>query len=101
MKFNLTIFIFLIPIYMMSQTKTSVQYVNTPLSQVFKDIETKFNIKLSFNSEVVDEQFITFQLEDTTLDEVLFAIETQVNITFRTPLVASTNRLSTCITGSR
>ena len=83
MKFKLTVFIFLVPLYMMSQTKASVQYTNTPLSQVFNDIEENFNIKLSFNSEVVEEQFITFKLDDATLDEILFAIENQVNITFR------------------
>ncbi|HEX9827805.1 MAG TPA: TonB-dependent receptor [Flavobacteriaceae bacterium] len=83
MKFKLTIFIFLVPFYMVSQEKASVQYTNTPLSQVFIDIEKKFNIKLSFNSEIVNDQFITFQLEDATLDEFLTAIETQVNIEFR------------------
>jgi hypothetical protein len=83
MKFKLTILIFLVPFYMMSQEKTSVQYSSTPLNQVFIDIEKKFNIKLSFNTEIVNEQFITFQLEDATLDEILIAIETQVNIEFR------------------
>lgn len=83
MKFRLTIFIFFVPFYMMSQEKASVQYSSTPLNQVFIDIEKKFNIKLSFNSEIVNEQFITFQLEDATLDEILIAIETQVNIEFR------------------
>jgi outer membrane cobalamin receptor len=67
----------------MSQDKTSVNYTNTPLGQVFVDIEKKFNIKLSFNSEIVNDQFITFQLKDATLDEILIAIETQVNIEFR------------------
>ena len=84
MKFKLTILIFFVSFYyMMSQDKTSVNYTNTPLGQVFVDIEKKFNIKLSFNSEIVNDQFITFQLEDATLDEILIAIETQVNIEFR------------------
>lgn len=83
MKFKLTILIFLVSFYMMSQEKASVQYSSTPLNQVFMDIEKKFNIKLSFNSEIVNEQFITFQLEDATLEEILTAIETQVNIEFR------------------
>jgi len=67
----------------MSQEKTSVQYTNTPLSQVFIDIEKKFNIRLSFNSDVVVDQFISFELEDATLEEILLAIENQVNINFR------------------
>ena len=83
MKFKLTLLIFFISFYMMSQDKTSVNYTNTPLDQVFVDIEMKFNIKLSFNSGIVNDQLITFQLEDATLDEILIAIETQVNIEFR------------------
>ena len=83
MRFNLTILFFLMPILLMSQEKMSVKYIDTPLGQVFNDIEKKFNIKLSFNSDIVKEQFITFELEDATLDEIFFAIETQVNITFR------------------
>jgi hypothetical protein len=67
----------------MSQEKTSVQYTNTPLGQVFIELEKAFNVKFSFNSELVDNQIITINLQDTTLDEVLIAIETQVNIKFR------------------
>ena len=83
MRFRLTILVFLAPIVMMSQEKTSVKYSGTPLSQVFSDIEKNFNIKLSFNSDIVNDQFITFELENATIDEIFFAIETQVNITFR------------------
>jgi len=83
MRFRLTIIIFFVSFYMMSQEQTSVQYTNTPLSQVFIDIEKKFNIKLSFNSDVVFDQFINFQLDDATLEEILLAIENQVNISFR------------------
>ena len=84
MRFKLTIFIFLVSFYVMAQEKeASVQYSSTPLDEVFTDIENKFNIKFSYNSELVHDQFITFQLEDATLDEILLAIETQVNINFR------------------
>ena len=83
MRYLLTVLIFILPIFMISQEKVSVQYTGTPLEQVFNDIEEKFNIKLSFNSDVVNDQFITFKLQDATLDEILLAIETQVNITFR------------------
>ena len=83
MRYLLTVLIFILPIFMISQEKVSVQYTGTPLDQVFNDIEEKFNIKLSFNSDVVNDQFITFNLQDATLDEILLAIETQVNITFK------------------
>jgi len=83
MKFKLTILIFLVSLGLMSQERASVQYSGTPLAEVFNDIEKKFNIKFSFNSDIVNEQFITFQLEDASLDEILIAIETQVNINFK------------------
>lgn len=82
MKFKFAVIIFLASFYLTAQEKVSVQYTNTPLSQVFNDIEKNFDIKLSFNSEVVDEQYITFKLEEVTLNEILLAIENQVNITF-------------------
>lgn len=83
MKFKLALLIFFVSFYMVSQDRTSVHYRNTPLDEVFVEIEKKFNIKLSFNSEIVNDQFITIKLEDATLDEILIAIETQVNIEFR------------------
>ena len=67
----------------MAQDRVTLHYTSTSLSQVFNDIEKTFNIKLSFNSEVVKEQYITFHLEEATLDEILLAIENQVNITFK------------------
>ena len=83
MRYRLTIIIFFVSFYIASQEHAAVQYTNTPLSQVFNDIETKFNIKLSFNSDIVVDQFLTFELKDATLEEILLAIENQVNITFR------------------
>lgn len=82
MRFKLTLLIFFAPIFLMSQERVSVEYKGAPLGQVFNDIEKNFNIKLSFNSDVVNDQFITFKLDDATLDEIFLAIETQVNISF-------------------
>ena len=82
MKFKATIFIFLFPLFMMSQEKASVDYNNLPLSQVFIDIEKKFDVKLSFKSELINNLFITFQQSDATLQEVFIAIEDQANIEF-------------------
>ena len=74
--------ILLFPLFMMSQEKTSIDYDNLPLSEVITDIEIKFNIKLSFDSELINNVFITLHQNDTTLQDVFNAIEDQTNIEF-------------------
>lgn len=83
MKFILTVFIIIIcSLQMMSQKRTSFVYDNTALNDVIIELEKEFNIKLSFNSELVENQFVTFQSEDVLLESVLSAIEEQTNIKF-------------------
>ena len=67
---------------MMSQKRTSFVYDDTALNDVIIELEKEFNIKLSFNSELVENQFVTFQSEDVLLESVLSAIEEQANIKF-------------------
>ena len=82
MKFKAAIFIFLFSFLMMSQEKASIDYVAIPLNEVIIDIEIKFDIKLSFNVELIGNQVITFQSSEATLQEVFEAIESQTNIEF-------------------
>ena len=82
MKFKATIFIFLFPFLMMSQERVSVDYTELPLSDVIIDIEKKFNIKLSFNPELITAHFISFKSAEASLQEVFIAIESQTNIEF-------------------
>lgn len=82
MKFKATVIVFLFPFFMMSQGKTSLEYINSPLSEVIVDIEKKFNIKLSYNSELIGTLFITFQSNEATLQDIFIAIEAQTNIEF-------------------
>ncbi len=82
MKFKATIFIFLIPLFMISQEKMSLNYSSSPLSEVIIDLEAKFNIKLSYNSELISSHFITFQNDEASLQDVFSAIETQTKIEF-------------------
>ena len=88
MKFNLTILIFLLPLAMMSQKKSSLSFNNTPLIDVIFELEKKFDIKLSFNSELITNQVITFKNEEALLESVFNAIERQIEIEF----VKVTNR---------
>ncbi|MCH7524646.1 MAG: hypothetical protein IIC74_06470 [Bacteroidetes bacterium] len=82
MKFKATVIVLFFPFFMMSQEKTSLEYINSPLSEVIVDIEKKFNIKLSYNSELIDTLFITFQSNEASLQDIFIAIEAQTNIEF-------------------
>ncbi len=82
MKFILTVFIIICSLQVMPQKRISFVYNNTPLNDVIIELEKEFNIKLSFNSKLVENQFITFQSEDVLLESVLHAIEGQTNIKF-------------------
>ena len=82
MKFKLTLLVFLCSFYLMAQERVSVSYSNSSLTDVVSDIETKFNIKLSYSSELVNNQFITFQQEDVTLQDLFRIVEEQTNMAF-------------------
>lgn len=66
----------------MPQKKASLLFKNTPLNDVIVKLETKFDIKLSFNSELITNQTITFNSVDATLEEAIIAIEEQTNVEF-------------------
>lgn len=68
---------------MMSQEKASIDYSNSELKSVIIDLEKKFNVKFSFNTDLINDQPITIQLQEAFLDEILSSIEAQVNIRFR------------------
>ncbi|MBJ6368467.1 TonB-dependent receptor plug domain-containing protein [Snuella sedimenti] len=83
MKYKLAIPLLFVTFFGMSQEKATVNYSNTALNTVFADLETKFNIKFSYNSEIVNDQFVNLNIDDATLLELLFAIEAQINIRFK------------------
>ncbi|GAA3566313.1 TonB-dependent receptor plug domain-containing protein [Snuella lapsa] len=83
MKYKLAISLLFVTFFGLSQEKATVNYSNTALNTVFADLESKFNIKFSYNSEITNDQFINLDIEDATLLEILFAIEAQVNIRFK------------------
>lgn len=84
MKFNLTLVFFIFScMIMMSQEKASIDYSNSELKNVIIDLEKKFNVKFSFNTDLINDQPITIQIQEAFLDEILSSIEAQVNIRFR------------------
>lgn len=83
MKFKLSIFLFFISFVLTSQSTTSIDYSELELSKAFINIERKFNIKLSYNSSLTNNRFITLKLDNASLEEILFAFEKEVNIKFK------------------
>ena len=82
MKFKLSIFLFFISLVLTSQNTVSIDYSELELSKAFIDIEKKFNIKLSFNSNLTDNKRITIKLDNVSLEEILLAFEEKANILF-------------------
>ncbi|MDU8884675.1 TonB-dependent receptor [Yeosuana sp. MJ-SS3] len=82
MKFKLALLIFFCSFYLASQEKVSVSYSNTPLSEVISDIETKFDIRLSFNPQLTSNQYVTYQNISVSLLELFIEIEGQTSIQF-------------------
>lgn len=82
MKFKFALIIFLNSFCLLAQEKDSIAYSNTPLSVVINDIEEKYDIKLSFNSELINNRFVTLQQEDILLLDLFATIEAQTNLEF-------------------
>ena len=82
MKFKLTLLIFFSCLYLSSQERASVNYSNTPLSEVITDIEDKFDIRLSYNPQLISDQFVSLQNNDISLPELFVEIEGQTTIRF-------------------
>jgi hypothetical protein len=80
MKFNIAIFFFFFSLYVTAQNRASLNYLNEPISVVFSELEEKFNIKFSFNSELVNDRFITLQLKEALLEDILFFLEEKAAI---------------------
>lgn len=82
MKYKVSIFFFLFSFVLFSQNTTSINYSELELSEAFIDLEKKFNIKFSFNSNLINNKFITIKLDDASLEDILFAFQEEVNIKF-------------------
>lgn len=83
MKYKLTLFFLLVSFCMFSQKKASVGYSNISITSVLLDLESKFNVKFSYNSKLIGSQIISLEVHDITLEELLFDIEALVDIRFK------------------
>ncbi len=66
--------------FIFSQEKKELSFDNVELTIALAKIESAFNIKFSYNSDIVENKHFSFS-QLSTLEEVLFAIELQTNIT--------------------
>ena len=84
MKYKLALgFFILFTLSIVSQERSNVSYSATPLEEVFSDLEKKFDVKFSFNSELVKDRTLNLQLEDATLDDIIFNIEELLFLKFK------------------
>ena len=84
MKFRLIfLFTLLWTFTLKSQEKVSIEYDKQPLVSVLSDIEQKFNIKFSFNSELVNNQIVSYTKTIVTLEDLLLTIENQTKLEFK------------------
>jgi outer membrane cobalamin receptor len=82
MKFKLALFVFFYSFCVFAQDDTSVNYSNTPLNVVIEDIEEKFNIRLSYDVDLIIDQRIALIRENISLQSLLLEIENQTTIQF-------------------
>ncbi|GAA4268761.1 TonB-dependent receptor domain-containing protein [Hyunsoonleella aestuarii] len=80
MKYSIAIFFLIFSLYVTAQDRATLNYSNEPISNVFSELEEKFNIKFSFNSELVNDRFITLQVTDALLEDILFFLEEKASI---------------------
>lgn len=66
-----------------SQEYRSVNYNQAPLEDVLKDIETKYNVKFSFKTKLIENQTITLNESEIILEELLEAIKHQSKVSFK------------------
>ncbi len=82
MRFKLACIFFSLSLSVISQSKASLPFNNTPLSEAIVALEEAFNIKMSFGSGLLADQSITFTEREVTLEYALSIIERQTHIEF-------------------
>ncbi|RED48964.1 TonB-dependent receptor domain-containing protein [Seonamhaeicola aphaedonensis] len=84
MNIKLLTFVFvLFSLNLFAQEKVSLDYSDVALVKVFQDIEEKFDIKFSYNSDLINNKTISLNIENATLDEILLILEEKATVVFR------------------
>ncbi|GAA3593909.1 carboxypeptidase-like regulatory domain-containing protein [Flavivirga amylovorans] len=82
MKKTLYLFILLIPFLSLSQEKLSINYQNTYLKTVLKDIETKSGLLFSYSETLVANKLINFIATSISIEDLLKELKKQTALTF-------------------
>ena len=76
LKLSTLVFLFFFSV-MISQEKVSFTYKNTPLNKVLADIEKEFDVKFSFDSDLIVNLVLNYSEKEVILPEILKVIESQ------------------------
>ncbi|WP_027138095.1 TonB-dependent receptor domain-containing protein [Gaetbulibacter saemankumensis] len=83
MNLRIAILFFFCTWYSIAQEGLTVSYSSKNISEVFTELEAHFDIKFSFNSELVNNRLVSLELNDATLEDILSELEKQVSIRFK------------------
>lgn len=79
MKKKITLLFLTVFFSVFAQKKQTFNFIDTDLEVVLNKVESVFNIKFSYSSEIVENKKLTF-VQEATLETVLAAIENQTQI---------------------
>ena len=83
MKKQLFFYIFVaLSQFLFSQREIEVNYVNTPLDQVIKNVEKEFQITISYNARITEKKIINLTQTSIGLSALLKEIEQQTSLLF-------------------
>ena len=69
-------------LFVSSQEKQDFNYIDIPLSEVIKDIESKNNISFSYASDVIENKQVTINVKQITLTDFLAILEAETGLVF-------------------
>lgn len=82
MRKKLTLLFLISFLYSFSQEKHDLVFNNVQLETALKKVEQVFEVKFSFESEIINNQYFSFN-QKATLEDVLNAIKEQTNISYQ------------------
>ncbi|AXG69238.1 TonB-dependent receptor plug domain protein [Kordia sp. SMS9] len=89
MKKAYLVYLLLVCFYYAYPQQPANAYKNTPLKTVLTDVEKRFEVSISYNSNIVQGKIISLQKLPETLSETIEIISQQTNLIFRKITAAS------------
>lgn len=82
MRLIIFVIFFLVPAIVFSQKRTGLNFEATPAIEAFALLEKKYNVKISFADNILNNKQITYAKKNSTLAEVLDDISEKLNLDF-------------------